>query len=167
MRISVEPVAPSHYESLVDLLLELHAFYVSPATASRADVRSHLLDNLIPQVGLCLPVAFDENDQVLGFAALVLMHSLVESGPKNCRQCLLKELYVRSGCRSGGVGRLLVQWSANYALNSGCGRMDWNVKASNLQGISFYRSLGGQHVEDRISFRFSGETLAHLARGVA
>jgi len=44
--------------------------------------------------------------------------------------------------------------------------MDWNVKSSNLRGIAFYRSLGGNPVEDRLSFRLSRSALEALA-GVA
>jgi hypothetical protein len=41
--------------------------------------------------------------------------------------------------------------------------MDWNVKASNLRGISFYESLAAFQVEDRLSFRFSHANLEALA----
>jgi GNAT superfamily N-acetyltransferase len=167
MPISVNPVRPDQYDSLVELLTELHAFYTDPPTASTDEIRDHLIQNLVPQVGLCLPVACDENNHVQGFAALVFMHSLVEPGPESRKQCLLKELYVRSDRRSDGVGRILMQWAAEYAVRSGCGRMDWNVKAANLRGIRFYESLGGRQVEDRLSFRLSGEALARLARGAA
>jgi GNAT superfamily N-acetyltransferase len=87
----------------------------------------------------------------------------VEPDPQNRKQCLLKELFVRSACRGAGVGKLLMQRSADYAVRSGCGRMDWNVKASNLRGIRFYDSLGGRLVEDRLSFRLSAEALVRLA----
>ncbi|XZG69219.1 GNAT family N-acetyltransferase [Chitinibacteraceae bacterium HSL-7] len=167
MPVTVKPVSPDLYESLTSLLYELHCFYTNPATASREDIRSHLLENLLPQAGFCLPVAVDEGNHVLGFAALVLMHSLVDPGADGRKQCLLKELYVSSSSRSRGIGKQLIQWAAAYSLRSGCGRMDWNVKASNDRGIDFYKSLGGQQVEDRLSFRLSAESLSQLAHGVA
>ena len=167
MPVNIKPLSPELYESLASLLTELHCYYTDPPTASREDIRSHLLENLLPQNGLCLPVAVDENNQVVGFAALVLMHSLVDPGAQGRRQCLLKELYVSSNCRSKGVGRQLVQWAAVFAIRAGCGRMDWNVKASNKRGINFYKALGGQLVEDRLSFRLSAESLSWLAQGVA
>ena len=43
--------------------------------------------------------------------------------------------------------------------------MDWNVRASNLSGISFYNSLGGQRVEERLSYRLSRQPLERLAKG--
>lgn len=165
MQIAVKLVSPYLHESFVTLLMELHAFYNQPPTASPEEIRAHLRENLLEQAGLCLPVAVDENDQVLGFAALVLMHSLVDASPAHRRQCLLKELYVRSTCRGAGVGKRLMQWSAEYAIRQGCGRMDWNVRASNLSGISFYNSLGGQRVEERLSYRLSRQPLERLAKG--
>jgi ribosomal protein S18 acetylase RimI-like enzyme len=163
MPVEVKAVSPDEHESLVALLTELHAFYNQPPTASPDAIRSHLFENLLQQSGLCLLVAVDEQHQVLGFAALLLMYSLVEPDPHNRKQCLLKELFVRSACRGAGVGKLLMQRSADYAVRSGCGRTDWNVKASNLRGIRFYDSLGGRLVEDRLSFRLSAEALVRLA----
>jgi ribosomal protein S18 acetylase RimI-like enzyme len=166
MPVTIKPVSSDQHESLISLLLELHGFYISPPTATREDVRTHLLENLLPQAGLCLAVAVDEGNHVLGFAALVLMHSLVEPSGDGRKQCLLKELFVSGDCRGKGVGKQLVQWSAAFAIRSGCGRMDWNVKASNLRGIDFYKAIGGHHVQDRLSFRLSAESLSRLAKDV-
>lgn len=167
MPISVKPVSADLHESLLALLIELHAFYNQPPTASPQEIQGHLLENLLQQPNLCLAVAVDESRQVLGFAALVLMHSLVDASPAHRKQCLLKELYVRSDCRRAGVGKRLMQWSADYAVRAGCGRMDWNVRATNLRGISFYNSLGGQPVEERLSFRLSRQALEQLAKAEA
>lgn len=162
MRVDI--VRPSQRESLVDLLFELHACYNDPPTATRSDVRAHLFDNLLRNdSGLRLIVAASEGTVVLGFAAVALLYSLVEPGPKHRRQCLLKELYVRSSDRGRGIGRALVLRAAQYAVENGCGRMDWNVKASNLRGIEFYEDLGAVKVEDRLSFRFDHATLAQLS----
>jgi ribosomal protein S18 acetylase RimI-like enzyme len=162
--IDVAPIRPGQYESLVDLLLELHAYYIDPPTATRASVRAHLTENLLADSpSLCMLAASRKDDEVLGFAALHLQYSLVEPSPDTRRQCVLKELYVRSSTRSLGVGELLVRGAARFAIDNGCGRMDWNVKASNLRGIDFYKSLGGSQVQDRLSFRLSRKDLEALA----
>lgn len=167
MPISIKPVSADLHESLLALLIELHAFNNHPPSASPEEIRAHLRENLLQQPNLCLAVAVDESRQVLGFAALVLMHSLVDASPAHRKQCLLKELYVRSDCRGAGVGKRLMQWSADYAVRAGCGRMDWNVRATNLRGISFYNSLGGQPVEERLSYRLSRQALEQLAKAEA
>ena len=163
----VGPVRPAQYESLIDLLIELHVYYINPPTATREVVRDHLTRNLLADSpSLCLLVASSPDDEVVGFAALHLQYSLVEPSPETRRQCVLKELYVRNSSRGLGVGELLVRRAARFAVDNGCGRMDWNVKASNLRGIEFYESLGGFQVEDRLSYRLSSSSLEALA-GVA
>ena len=129
-------------------------------------VRSHLIDNLLgADSPLRLVVAFEDDGQVLGLAAISLTYSLVEPAPEQCRHCQLKELYVRSSSRSDGVGRALMKWVAQYAAGHGCRRIDWPVKATNAGGIAFYKELGAQQVVERLSFRLSEPGLGELARG--
>jgi hypothetical protein len=49
MQIAVKPVSPDLHESFVTLLIELHAFYNQPQTASPEEIRAHLRENLLPQ----------------------------------------------------------------------------------------------------------------------
>jgi hypothetical protein len=49
MTIDVKPVSPDPHESFVTLLIELHAFYNQPQTASPEEIRAHLRENLLPQ----------------------------------------------------------------------------------------------------------------------
>ena len=164
MRIDL--VSPPQYESLVDLLGELHAYYNEGSCMPREMVRSHLIDNLLgADSPLRLVVAFEDDGQVLGLAAISLTYSLVEPAPEQCRHCQLKELYVRSSSRSLGVGRALMAWVAQYAADHGCRRIDWPVKATNAEGIAFYKELGAQQVVERLSFRLSEPSLGELARG--
>lgn len=164
MRIDL--VSPPQYESLVDLLGELHAYYNEGSRVPREMVHSHLIDNLLgADSPLRLVVAFEDGGQVLGLAAISLTYSLVEPAPEQCRHCQLKELYVRSSSRSLGVGRALMAWVARYAADNGCRRIDWPVKATNAGGIAFYKGLGAQQVVERLSFRLSEPSLGELARG--
>ena len=160
----VTPVSPQQHESLVDLLCEMHAFYNNGATASRATVQAHLLTSLLAADSpVRLVVATEDGRNVLGLTAAALFHSLVEVEPEKSRQCLVKELYVRTSMRSQGVGKALMSWVARYAAEHSCCRIDWNVKASNHIGIGFYERLGAERVTDRLSYRLSGARLAHLS----
>ena len=164
--MQVDLVSPPQHESFVDLLCELHAYYNEGSSVPRGTVRSHLLDNLLgADSPLRLVVAYEDDGQVLGFAAITLTYSLVEPMPEQRRHCQLKELYVRSSARSLGVGKAVMAWVARYAADHGCRRIDWPVKATNARGIAFYKGLGAQQVTERLSFRLSEPSLGELARG--
>jgi GNAT superfamily N-acetyltransferase len=157
-------VSAAQHESLIDLLCELYSYYNGGATGERAAVREHLLHNLLaPDSPLRLVVAEDTSGSVVGFAAVALLYSLVDPTPANRRQCMMKELYVRSGWRSRGTGTALMAWIARFALGQACGRIDWHVKASNGAGIGFYTGLGAEPVEDRMSCRLDRAAMERLA----
>ncbi|MBM5573038.1 GNAT family N-acetyltransferase [Deefgea sp. CFH1-16] len=160
----VELVSEAQHESLVDLLLELHTFYNDGSELSRLVVQEHLLQNILaPMSPLRLVVACSDEGTVVGFAAMTLTYSLVDPMPEKNRQVQLKELYVLSGRRCLGVGKAILAWVAQYALDNGCCRVDWPVKSSNTQGISFYESLGAERVTERLSYRLDGLRLRALA----
>jgi GNAT superfamily N-acetyltransferase len=148
----------------VDLLRELHTYYNEGSSVTREMVRSYLVEQLLAADSpLRLVVAFQDDGQVLGFAAISLTYSLVEPTPEKRRHCWLKELYVLSSKRSAGVGRALMAWVARYATENGCSRIDWPVKASNAKGIAFYESLGARQVADRLSYRLCEPRLGAFA----
>jgi len=157
-------VSQPQYESLVELLCELHTYYNEGAHVSPDMVRSHLIGNLLgPDSPLRLVVAYEGVGRVLGLAAISLTYSLVEPTPEQRRHCQLKELYVRSSQRSRGAGKAIMSWVARYAVDNGCRRIDWPVKATNARGIAFYRGLGAQQVVERLSFRLTEPSLSELA----
>jgi ribosomal protein S18 acetylase RimI-like enzyme len=162
----VDLVAEPQYESLIDLLCELHAYYNEGTVVARDVVREHLLDNLLgPRSPHRLIVATADGSRVLGLAAITLVYSLVDFAPDMRRHCQLKELYVSTAQRSQGAGRALMAWVSRYARDNGCSRIDWPVKASNIRGMSFYEGLGAALVSERLSYRLSEPDLSALAYG--
>lgn len=165
-KVRLDLVSQPHYESLIELLCELHSYYNKGSSVPPELVRSYLIECLLaPTSPLQLVVATRERSQVLGFAAISLTYSLVEPSANKRRHCWLKELYVRSSSRSRGVGKALMSWVAQYAVTHGCCRIDWPVKATNARGIAFYEGLGAKQVVDRLSYRLSEPSLSELARG--
>lgn len=161
--MQIDLVSQSQYESLVDLMCELNSYYNNDSSLARETIKSHLINNLLgADSPLRIVVAYD-NQRVLGFAAVTLTYSLVEPTPEKCRQCQLKELYVLASERGSGIGSAIMSWVAGYAIDNGCHRIDWPVKAGNVRGISFYKELGAEQVVERLSFRLSEPDLSNLA----
>jgi ribosomal protein S18 acetylase RimI-like enzyme len=152
------------HESMIDLLAEIHAYYNDGAVVSHETIREHLLCNLLaPSSPHRLVVFSHEGGLVAGFAAITFVYSLVDFAPEKRKHCQLKELYVRSSMRSNGVGHALMSWVARDAVENGCHRIDWPVKATNAKGIAFYKSIGAEQVVDRLSFRLSEPEVSTLA----
>lgn len=162
MRVGI--VSEAQNESLIELLRELHTYYHEGSSVSRDVVREHLIENLLASTSPHrLVVASTSGSEVVGLAAITLVYSLVEPAPSTRKHCQLKELYVRPSARSQGVGRALMSWVAQYALENGCRRIDWPVRASNERGIAFYEQLGAERVVERLSYRLSEPYLSQLA----
>lgn len=160
----IDFVSEPQHESLVALLRELHGYYNAGASVSSEAVGSYLVECLLaPDSPVRLIVAAGDDGRVAGLAAITLTWSLVEPAPDKRRHCWLKELYVLASHRGAGVGKALMAWVARHAVENGCARIDWPVKASNARGIAFYESLGARRVDDRLSYRLAEPALRALA----
>jgi GNAT superfamily N-acetyltransferase len=160
----IELISPEQAEPLIDLLCEINAYYRPGSPASPAETREHARNNLLSSRSPHrLVVATLPDGKVIGLAAITLVYSLVEPEPEKRAHCQLGELYVSAAHRNLGTGRALMAWVAKHALENGCHRIDWPVKAANARGIAFYKSLAAFQVEDRLSFRLVDPELAALA----
>ena len=79
------------------------------------------------------------------------------------RGLYLEDLFVVPEWRGRGVGRALLTYLAQVALERGCGRMEWSVLNWNEPAIRFYRSLGARPMDGWTVYRLTGEALARLA----
>ncbi len=75
----------------------------------------------------------------------------------------LEDLFVLPEFRSQGIGKALLTYLANLALERGCGRFEWAVLDWNKSAIEFYKRLGAVPLEDLTVFRLTGESLRRLA----
>ena len=77
----------------------------------------------------------------------------------------LEDLFVLPEFRSKGVGKVLLIYLANLAVERGCGRFEWAVLDWNASAIDFYKHLGAVPLDDLTIFRLTGEALKMLAKG--
>ena len=71
----------------------------------------------------------------------------------------LKELFVRKGSRSRGIGEALFRVVASQAVAAGAGRLKWDVLAGNRRAERFYRALGGRRVRKWIPYAMDAQAL--------
>jgi GNAT superfamily N-acetyltransferase len=77
----------------------------------------------------------------------------------------LEDLFVLPEFRGRSIGKALLQYLAQLALQRDCGRFEWAVLDWNRPARDFYESLGAEPKSDWIIHRVSGEALQRLASG--
>lgn len=77
----------------------------------------------------------------------------------------LEDLYVEEQYRGQGIGKAMLAYLAQVAVERKCGRLEWWVLDWNAPAIQFYQKLGATPMNDWTVFRLTGEALANLANG--
>jgi GNAT superfamily N-acetyltransferase len=77
----------------------------------------------------------------------------------------LEDLFVLPEFRGRSIGKALLQYLAQLAVQRDCARFEWAVLDWNRPARDFYESLGAQAKSDWIIHRVSGPALQRLASG--
>jgi GNAT superfamily N-acetyltransferase len=99
-----------------------------------------------------------EHGQPVGLAC----YAVIRPGRRHQGLIFLKDLFVVSEARSGGVGRALMAWLARFAIAEGIGRIDLTTDHANLKAQTLYATLGGKRRE-MLMYRYDGAALWALA----
>lgn len=75
----------------------------------------------------------------------------------------VEDLYISPEYRGHGIGKTLLQHLAQLALDSGCGRFEWNVLDWNEPAIRFYEACGAVAQDEWVGYRLSGDALQRFA----
>lgn len=142
------------HHTLADLFIELQAFHHLPAQS-----REEMLTDIekMPD-SFEVWLAEDDDGAVLGFALVS-----VYPGPGMAAGLYLKELFVTSSARKGGIGRALMQTLALSAQKRGIQRIDWVTTYDNVKARSFYDRLGAIANENKVFYRLGGDAILSLA----
>lgn len=76
----------------------------------------------------------------------------------------LEDLYVKPNMRNKGIGKILLKYLANLALERDCGRLEWSCLDWNEPSIAFYKERGAIPMDEWTVYRVTGENLIELAR---
>ncbi len=99
------------------------------------------------------------NSTPVGFAFWFFAYSTWRGQPT----LYLEDLFVRPEARGRGIGKEMMHFLARTALDTGCGRLVWQVLDWNTPSIEFYGSLGAKVVREWLTCRLDGEALSALA----
>jgi GNAT superfamily N-acetyltransferase len=75
----------------------------------------------------------------------------------------LEDLFVYPELRGLGIGKALLKQVAAIAVEKGCARLKWSVLDWNTSAIDFYKSMGGELMDEWTNVRIQGEALERLA----
>jgi GNAT superfamily N-acetyltransferase len=75
----------------------------------------------------------------------------------------LEDLYVKPSVRGKGVGKKLLAYLAQLAVDRNCGRLEWAVLNWNTPAINFYQSIGARPNSEWTTYRLAGEALERLS----
>jgi GNAT superfamily N-acetyltransferase len=100
-----------------------------------------------------------DNDQAVAFALYYFTYTSFSALPG----LYLEDIFVRPSARGSGLGRRLIVFLAQKAIERNCARMEWSVLNWNEQAIRFYEKLSAEPVLDWTVFHLSREKMAQLA----
>ena len=147
-------------EIAIDIFEALSEYYLGDNSSSRKNISRNLNENILAdRSGVELILAVDQGKSV-GMAAI----SLLYPAPKETAQLFIKELFVLPDCHSKGIGKKMMQFIAEYALENKCSRIDLSVDLDNEKAIQFYKSLGVLPLETKLYLRAEHDVIAKLAK---
>ena len=100
------------------------------------------------------------NGEGVGFAVWFFNFSTFSGRPG----IFLEDLFVRPAFRGKGIGKGLLAHLAKLCIENGWSRMQWTVLDWNTPSIDFYKSLGGEMMDEWKLVRINGDALSQLAK---
>jgi GNAT superfamily N-acetyltransferase len=157
---SIRPAGPGDVPAILRLVRELALYEKEPDAVEATE--AHFRAALFPQNQA--PTAFAHvaivDGTVVGMAIWYVTFStwLGRSG------IWLEDLYVSPVHRGSGIGKWLLAALAQVCAERGYGRLEWWVLKWNTPSIGFYDSLGGQPMDEWLTYRLEGRNLDAVVR---
>lgn len=156
---SIRRAEPGDVAAILGLVHELAAYEKEPhaVEATEAQFREALFPHEQSPTAFAHVAVVDGN--VVGMAIWFVTFSTWLGGAG----IWLEDLFVSPEHRGSGLGKALLATLAAVCAERGYGRLEWWVLRWNAPSIGFYDSLGGQPMEDWLTYRLDGEALGELA----
>ena len=139
--IEIVPVGSTEFEQLLPLIAAYQRFYEVEEIdeeRNRAFFRRFLDPS---EDGMLLGAR--EGERLLGYACLYWHFSSLEAR----ESVLMNDLFVAADGRGRGVGRALIEASADVARERGAAHLEWATAPDNLTAQRLYDSTGAERSE--------------------
>jgi len=154
---NIRPGTPDDVPAIGRMIRELAEFEREPDAVKTTPVQLHEALFGADAVASAL-LALDVAGEPAGFALWYRTFSTWEGLPG----LFLEDLYIAESERGSGLGKALLTALARIAVKNGWRRLEWNVLRWNSEAMAFYDSLGGQPLDDWLTYRLSGSDLDSL-----
>jgi GNAT superfamily N-acetyltransferase len=139
--VDIAPIAVAEYERLLPLIAAYQRFYEVEEIDEERN-RAFFRRFLAPSEDGLLLGARREN-RLVGYACLYWHFSSLEA----CESVLMNDLFVTEGARGEGVGRALIEATAEAARERGAPFVEWSTAPDNLTAQRLYDSTGAERSE--------------------
>lgn len=75
----------------------------------------------------------------------------------------LEDLYIKPEMRGKGLGKIMLSFLGNLAIERNCGRLEWWCIDWNESSIKFYKEMGAKPMDEWTVYRVDGEALNELS----
>jgi GNAT superfamily N-acetyltransferase len=156
---SIRPAEPRDVPAILGLVHQLAIYEKEPHAVEATEANFH--EALFPQEQA--PTAFAHvamvDGEVVGMAVWFVTFSTWRGGAG----IWLEDLFVLPEHRGSGLGKGLLATLAAICAERGYGRLEWWVLRWNTPSIGFYDSIGGQPMDEWLTYRLDGGALNALA----
>ncbi len=139
--VEIAPIAPEQFEELLPLIAAYQRFYEAEEIDEGRN-RTFFRRFVGPsEDGLLLGARSD--GRLVGYACLYWYFSSLEAR----ESVLMNDLYVDESTRGQGVGRALIEASAEVARERGVPFVEWSTAPDNETAQRLYDSIGAKRTE--------------------
>lgn len=156
----IRPAEPGDVPAILGLVHDLALYEKAPEAVEAT--QDHFRTALFPQDGA--PTAFAHVAVVDGTVVGLAVWYITFSTWLGRGGIWLEDLYVSPEHRGAGLGKALLATLAAVCAERGYGRLEWWVLRWNKPSIGFYDSIGGQPMDEWLTYRLEGPALDALVR---
>jgi GNAT superfamily N-acetyltransferase len=132
----VEPIAASEFEALLPMIAAYQGFY--EADDIRVDRNRDFFRRFLAPSPVGMLIGAWRGERLVGYACLYWHFS----STKAVETVLMNDLFVAPEARGEGVGRSLIEASAEVARERGCPVLEWSTAPDNATARRLYDSTG-------------------------